>query len=285
MAVAQPRLSIGHTCITWADPVAENGIKYISELGFKNIEIFAWVLKAFYDSGRADICKQYGIPLISSYYSVDIANPDMRGAEMAKLAEWTDILVRMGGKYATFGGNFVDRRAFSFKEDKKYIVDFVNETAKLLYSKGIRLNFHPHTGTPIETTEEIESFFDAVNTDYVGFAPDIGQLQKGGCDPMRFVKDYFSILKLVHLKDYGGNLEFDADGKEIDTTGYACYSPLGQGVVDIEGILDYLENSTFNGPVMVELDCSDSMPLTAEQAVKINRDYLEKLGYVFIKQF
>jgi inosose dehydratase len=281
MAVQNPRLIMGHTGITWADDDAEAGIKYLAEIGFHAVEIFAWVLKAFHDQGNTGVFKKYDIPLISGYFSADIANPALRDAEMKKIGEWGDIAAGMGALSATFGGNGVDRRQFAFDEHKGYIVDFVNEAAKLLHGKGMALNFHPHTGTPVETEGEIRSFFDAVDTRYVGFAPDIGQIQKGGADPMSFVKDYASILRLVHLKDYSGKVAFDGDGKEIDTTGYACYTPLGEGAVDLAGILEYLEKSGFNGPVMVELDRGAKMPLTAEQAVTINKNYLEKLGYTF----
>jgi inosose dehydratase len=284
MAVVNPRLSIGHTGITWADAEAEAGIRCIAELGFNNIEIFAWVLKSFHDQGRDKVCEQHHIPLISSYYSIDIVNPDLKDSETAKLSEWTDIVADMGGKFATFGGNSVNRRNFVFEEHKNYIVDFVNEAAKIVDGKGLRLNFHPHTGTPVETEGEIVSFLDAVDTQYVGFAPDIGQIQKGGANPMRFIRDYLSILKLVHLKDYSGNVRFDDEGQEIDTTGFACYTPLGQGVVDIKGILEYLEQSAYNGPVMVELDRGKDIPMTAEEAVKINKEFVESLGYCFVKR-
>ena len=279
------RLLVGHTGITWLDPNEEQGIKCIAELGFNTIEIFAWVLKAFHDKGRADICKQYNIPLISSYYSIDITDPAKRDAEIAKLSEWTDIIVAMGGKFATFGGNGIPRKNFNFNERKKYIVDFVNEAAKILDGKGMKLNFHPHTGTPVETEEEIRSFMDAVDTRYVGFAPDLGQIQKGGADPVKITKDYISIIKLVHFKDYCGKVAYDAEGREIDQSGFACYSPLGQGVVDLKGILDILEDyKAFSGPIMVELDGTQNMPMSAEEAVKINKEYMEKLGYSFVKR-
>jgi inosose dehydratase len=284
MAVVNPRLVMGHTGITWTDDQAEAGIRCIADLGFYNIELFAWVLKVFHEKGRDDICEQYHIPLISAYYSIDLLNPDMRESEMKKLIEWTDIVVRMGGKYATFGGNSVPRSGFDFTGHRKYIVDFINEAAKILNDKGVQLNFHPHTGTPVETEGEIVSFFDSVDTRYVGFAPDIGQIQKGGADPLRLVKDYISILRLVHLKDYSGKVRFDPEGKEIDTTGFACYTPLGQGVVDLRGILEYLEKSDFNGPVMVELDGTEKMPVSAEEAAAANKDFLEKLGYQFLER-
>jgi inosose dehydratase len=284
MAVTNHRLVVGHTGITWPDDKAEDGIRCIAEMGFHGIEVFAWVLKAFYERNRQDICRQYQIPLISSYYSIDIVNPAVRDSEMAKLKEWTDIVAGMGARFATFGGNSVDRRTFRFDEHKRYIVDFVNEAAKTLHGKGVSLNFHPHTGTPVETEAEITAFFDGVDTRYVGFAPDIGQIQKAGADPARFINDYISIVRLVHFKDYCGSVRFDDDGKEIDTSGFACYSPLGRGVVDLAGIMNRLEQSSFDGPVMVELDYGTAMPMTAEEAVALNKNFMESLGYRFLRR-
>jgi len=284
MKIENPRLIVGHTGITWTDDHAEDGVKCIADLGYNNIEVFAWVLKTFKEQGKADMFKKYDIPLISSYFSIDIVNPDIRDAEMKKLAEWGEIAASMGAQSATFGGNPVDRRTFKFAEHSKYVADFVNEAAAVLESKGMLLNFHPHTGTPVETAEEIVAFYEAVDTKLVGFAPDIGQIQKGGADPMKFVKDYISILRLVHFKDYCGTVDFDADGKEIDTSGFACYSPLGMGVVDLVGILKYLEESTFDGPLMVELDVGQNMPMTAEAAVKIDKEFMAGLGYKFVNR-
>ncbi|MDR2079921.1 MAG: sugar phosphate isomerase/epimerase [Treponema sp.] len=281
MTVINSRLAIGHTGITWADDDIEAGVKCIAGLGFHSIEIFAWVLKALHDRRTTDLFEKYRIPLVSAYFSAGIVEPGQRDAEMKKIAEWGDIAAGMGAKYATFGGNGVDRRTFIFEDHKRYIAGFVNEAAKRLRDRGLGLKFHPHTGTPVETEAEIRAFFDAVDTRYVGFAPDIGQIQKGGADPMKLIGDYVSLLGLVHLKDYSGRVEFDAEGRETDTTGYACYSPLGKGVVDIPGVLEFLEKSGFNGPVLVELDRGANMPLPAEVAVTINKRYLESLGYRF----
>jgi len=275
------RLRIGHTAITWPDAKVEEAVKCCAKLGFQAFETFGWVLAALKEEGRMDLFAAHGIPLVSSYFSLDIADPGARGAEMEKLQRWGKILSGAGGQWATFGGNFVDRRSFRLADHRAYVAGFVDEAAKRLLDLGVGLNFHPHTGTPVETAAEIDEFFGSVDTALVGFAPDVGQIQKGGADPVQFVKKYLPIVRLVHLKDYSGSVQFDAGGKEIDTTGYCCYCPLGQGVVDLPGILDFLEASPFDGYVMVELDDGGGMPIPAEQAVRINRGYLQGLGYAF----
>ena len=64
---------------------------------------------------------------------------------------------------------------------------------------------------------------EAVDTRYVKFGPDVGQLQKGGSDPVKVVKDFLPVVRHVHMKDF--------DGGEH----YLGYCPLGQGKVDVAG--------------------------------------------------
>jgi inosose dehydratase len=281
MVAATKRLSVGHTAITWADDKVEDAVRTIAHLGFHGIEVFSWVLGALKEKNALDLFRRNGIPLVSSYFSMDIVDPAARETEMGKLAAWGGIVKELGGGFATLGGNGLDRTKFLFKDHQRHITSTLNEMGRRLMDMGLRLVFHPHTGTPVETEAEIRAVLDGVDASCVGFAPDVGQIQKGGADPARLVRDYVSMIGLVHLKDYCGTVEHDADGNEKDSSGFCCYSPLGKGVVDLAGILDYLEHSRFNGFVMVELDPGKAMPMSADRAVTVNRDYLAALGYRF----
>ena len=101
------------------------------------------------------------------------------------------------------------------------------------------------------------------------FGPDIGQLQKGGVDPVKVVSDFQSIIHHVHLKDY--------DGGEHNLG----YCPLGRGKVNVPKIVDLLEGSKIKSMIMVELDPSKDMPLQPLETAKISKAYLEGLGYKF----
>jgi inosose dehydratase len=106
---------------------------------------------------------------------------------------------------------------------------------------------------------------------YVKFAPDVGQLHKSGADPAQAIKDFPAAVRHAHLKGSRGGQQF------------AGYSGLGEGKVDILGILDLLERVNSPANVMVELDASPSKPAAAVQAARDNQSYLEKLGYKFKK--
>lgn len=295
--MSEKKLRIGHTGITWLnDDDYEDTIRTIAKEGFGGIELFGWTLPKMKAQGKLGLFEECKLPLWSGYFSHDIINPANKQAEINKMKEQGAILAAQGGTHVSFGGNVVDRRKIKYWDNRDYIVEFVNECGKVLQDMGLVLCYHPHTGTPVETKDEIMDFFQRIDPKYVAFAPDIGQIQKGGADPLEIIKTFDSLVKHVHLKDFSGKLEFDADlkdvdenetyfnfgdyGKEIDATGYINYCVLGDGVVDLKGILDYFIAKDFDGAVMVELDAGPDMPISPQEAVHRDKLYLQKNGYM-----
>jgi inosose dehydratase len=103
----------------------------------------------------------------------------------------------------------------------------------------------------------------------VKFGPDVGQLQKGGADPVKVVKDLLPTVQHVHMKDFDGGPHYEG------------YCPLGQGKVDIAAICDLLESSGNDLMIMCELDPSKGMPLPPLEAARIDKQTMQKLGYAF----
>ncbi|MHB1356793.1 MAG: sugar phosphate isomerase/epimerase family protein, partial [Anaerolineae bacterium] len=81
------------------------------------------------------------------------------------------------------------------------------------------------------------------------------------------LNDYKSIIRHVHLKDWGGGR----------FTGYADYEPIGSGVVDMAGVFRVLEDANFGGWVMVELDGTPQAPRPPREAAAMSKRYLENL--------
>jgi inosose dehydratase len=134
---------------------------------------------------------------------------------------------------------------------------------------GVTGVLHQHTGTCVESREETYAVMEAVDTRYVKFGPDVGQLAKGGSDPVKVVSDFLSLIRHVHLKDFSGGEHF------------LGYCPLGQGKVDVAAITGLLEKSGNEMMIMVELDPSRNMPMTPLETARISKAYLQKLGYGF----
>jgi inosose dehydratase len=135
---------------------------------------------------------------------------------------------------------------------------------------GLTAVLHQHTGTCVESRDETYAVMEAVNTKYVRFGPDIGQLTKGGADAVQVVKDFLPIVEHMHLKDYNG-----------ENPHLAGYCPLGQGKVNVPAILDLVGKKKLRGMVMGELDYDGKTSVASLDLVKASKAYLQSLGVTF----
>jgi len=268
-APGKDSLKVGHTGITWGNDV-ERAIKDVASLGFQGFETFGNVLESWEQrGGLRKVLDENKLQLISGYCSFNLVDATKRKDELEKMKRWGELIRKNGGHVTVLGPNSVQRASYDFKSSKANIVEALNECSKMLTDIGIVPALHQHTGTCIETRDEVYAVLDAVDTRYVKFGPDIGQLQKGGVDPVQVVKDYLPLVRHLHLKDFNGG------------PNYLGYCPLGQGKVDIPAILELVRKADMQGMVMVELDPSPNMPIAAGETARIAKNYLEKLGYGF----
>jgi inosose dehydratase len=273
---AQPRkLQIGYTALTWnavprQSDNLEPALKDFADFGFYKFETFCEILEDLDTKGalRALIDK-YNVPLCSGYCSLNLLDQSLRKANLERVTRYGRIIKKYGGTYVVLASGGIQRNGYDFQAHKADIVSGLNEYSTALADIGIRSGLHQHTGTAIESRDETYAVMEAANTKVMTFAPDIGQLQKGGSDAAKVVKDFVSILTHMHLKDYVGGQYF------------LGYCPLGQGKVDIPAILDTIEAAGKNPDVMVELDRPADTPMPATETAKISKAYLVKLGYKF----
>ncbi|MEJ7766776.1 MAG: TIM barrel protein [Chitinophagaceae bacterium] len=272
------KASVGATFILWgydADAL-EPSLRDMSKLGYNAFETFGFVIEQWEDKrgGFKQVVDKYSIPIISAFCSTDVLDPSKRKDELKKLVRWSQLLKQNGGKVIEYCPSGIKREGFDYKEHKKNMVESMNEYAKAVTDQGLVCALHPHTGTPIETQEEVYFIMENLDTTYMKFGPDVGQLEKGGADAVKIVKDFMPLIEHVHLKDYAGG-----------DNGYLGYAPLGKGKVKLKEILRMLEvrRNKMAGMIMFELDSDKKIqtPISAYEAAKISHDYLVKLGYKF----
>ena len=282
-AWAQRRLDVqvGHTGITWPwgnapgggparltspDPIAEVA-RDVSALGFQGLELFGWQIEGMEAyGGLGPVLERHRLPLVSSYSGVNLTDTAQRQATVAAVVTTGKLVKKLGGTVIVIGPNGVRRDSFDFAASKANIIAALNEVGRALTDVGLTPVLHQHTGTCIETRDETYAVMEAVDTRYVKFGPDIGQLQKGGADPVQVVKDFLPIVQHMHLKDFSGGAAF------------LGYCPLGEGKVNLPAILAMMDGKKIAGMVMVELDSSPNQPVTAKDAATTAKAYLLKQG-------
>ncbi|MDT0684989.1 sugar phosphate isomerase/epimerase family protein [Autumnicola psychrophila] len=275
----EDKFEIGATFILWGygPDNLEPALTDLSKLGYHSFETFGNVIQE-YDENRGGIeslIDKTGMPITSAFCMTDVLDPSKRKEELEKLVKWSKLLKKAGGKVVEYCPSSINRKDYNYKDHKKNIVESMNDYAKAVTDLGLVCALHPHTGTPIETEEEVYFIMENVNTEYMKFGPDVGQLEKGGADPVKICNDFMSLIEHVHLKDYEGG-----------DNGYLGYAPLGEGQVNIREILNQLEKekTSMAGAVMFELDYDGKLdaPYSPFKAAKISRDYLVNLGYKFV---
>ena len=276
VGLAQSRkLQIGCTSLIWGalprTPAnLEPALRDMHELGYHKAETFASILEDWDSKGTAkDLLAKYPIPLISVYATMQVVDPAVRKDELARLIRWANVLKKYGGRFVVLAPNGVKREGYAFQEHRANIVAALNEYAMAVNDVGLGAGLHQHTGTAVETRDETYAIMEAANTKHLKFAPDVGQLQKGGADAAKVVKDFLPITVHMHLKDFVG-------GEHM-----AGYCPLGMGKVDLKAILDMVEGANPDANIMHELDGSPNMPYAPIETARISRAYLQKLGYTF----
>ena len=277
-AMKKRHVNIGHTGITWRNRDIEQAITDVSDLGFYGFETFGNVLDNWEEKpgGLGTVLKAHNLPIISAYCNFNLVDPTKRQEQIKNAIRWTGIMKKYGGRFIVIGPNPVHRDTYDFAGTKANIVSALNEISQVIADHGLPSGLHQHTGTCVETRDETYAVMDAVNTKYVRFAPDIGQLTKGKADALQVVKDYLPIVEHMHLKDY--------NGKDQNMVGYC---PLGEGEVNVLGILDLMEKkekkAKIKGMIMVELDYNNREEIKPLTLATTSRDYLVKNGVTLRK--
>jgi inosose dehydratase len=267
------KIQVGHTGITWPNDHVDQAIAGIASLGFYGFETFGEVLEKWEtQGGLGRILEENHIPLISGYCTVNLVDTAAKSDELEKAVRRAGLIKKYGGRIMVVGPNPVNRTAYNFADHKADIVNMLNETAKAVAGVGVTAALHQHTGTCVESRDETYAVMHAVDTRYLKFGPDIGQLTKGGSDAVQVVKDFLPLIEHMHLKDYNG----------IDSH-LLGYCPLGQGKVDIPAILSLMKDKKLDGMIMGELDNDWGNPSATPplDLVRASKSYLQTLGVKF----
>ena len=271
-AAPMRKLHIGHTCITWgsfpragAESTIEPALRDMSAEGFWCFETFPELLDTLDQKKELQpLIEKYGVPVRSGYITVNLIDPAKRKDEIERVIRLSKVVQKYKGTFIVLAPNGVKRDTYSFQEYRAGIISGLNEYARAVTDLGLGTGLHQHTGTAIESRDEVYAVMEAVDTKHLKFAPDVGQLQKGGADAAKVVKDFLPILKHMHLKDY-----------------YSGYCPLGVGKVDLAAVLDMVEAGEQNPNIMVELDPSNNAPMTPLETVRTTKAWLLKQGFAF----
>lgn len=209
----------------------------VAGAGYEGVELFDGNLAEFADDPAPlrDRLQELGLTLIGVYSGANLVFGDILQEELWRVRRACEWGAALGAEHLVIGGG-AQRTEPPSDQDYDRLAGGLDEVARIADGHGLRASYHPHLSTIVESPEQVEKVF--LRTD-IAFCPDTGHLQAGGGDPVELVRTYRDRIAYVHIKD-------------IDASG--TFVPLGQGVLDVAGVLEVLRSTGFDGWVTVETD-------------------------------
>lgn len=156
--------------------------------------------------------------------------------------------------------------------------------AKSAQGLGVRSVFHHHAGTYVETPGEVERLLEITDPALLGICLDTGHYVYGGGDPIAFARAHVSRIWHLHLKDIRANVLAEVRREHagfLEAIRRGVFSELGQGDVDLTGVIRTLSDAGFDGWGVFEQDVDPTVPGTDPLASATrSREYLRSVAGV-----
>ncbi len=123
---------------------------------------------------------------------------------------------------------------------------------------GHSVAWHQHSGTFVETPDELDRLLELVDPALLGICLDVGHYMVGGGDPVAAIERYRDRIVHVHLKDvdpepFGRLRSGELDGF-LAAIRARLFTELGAGILDLRAVLTALARIGYGGWLMVEQD-------------------------------
>lgn len=149
-----------------------------------------------------------------------------------------------------------DRKVPLAEEDWPVLLGTLNRLRKLVADHGMATTLHPHAGTAISGRESVLRLLESSD---VQLCLDTGHLMIGGMQPMELLERFADRVAHVHLKDVRAAVAATVAAGErsyLDAVRAGLYTPLGDGDLDVAGIVARLEAAGYRGWYVLEQDCA-----------------------------
>lgn len=240
------------------------------------------------DAGRmrADL-QTRGLRMLGRFVGLELRSREKRASEIERGLEISRFLKSIGGEYliAADSGDArrqreagrVDSQGGLSESQWVSLGEGLNELGRRVKMDGMRLVFHNHVGTYVETEAETMRLLDETDGAAVGWCLDCGHLAYGGGDAVRMLGRYGDRVSYVHIKDVDGNVLERSRAERWDWAkalkGF-IFTPLGQGIARVPDVIQALNANGYDGWLVIE---QDTTPIDPTKNAEENRLYLERL--------
>lgn len=215
----------------------------------------------------------FGLACVSGWYSAELLRHDS-ATELASLRPHLDLLKAMGANVLVFAETSnaihgdrtmpLSRRPVLPTADWAEFGRRMTAVADATLKEGVRLVYHHHMGTVVQSREDIDALMAATGPS-VHLLLDTGHATWAGADPTALARTYRSRISHVHTKDVRPAVMAEATARDwsfLDSVLAGVYTVPGDGMVDFVSV--FRELPGYAGWVVVEAeqDPAKAHPLT-----------------------
>jgi inosose dehydratase len=260
----------------------------LDEMVRAGYDVTEWGMNMPKDSARmvGDL-KQRGLQMLGGFVGLELRNPKKRDEEIERGFEIGCYFKSIGGNYliAADSGDarrrqeagHVDSAGGLNSEQRKSLAEGLNELGRRLRPEGVRVVFHNHVGTYVETESETACLLDETDPELVSWCLDCGHLTYGGGDNLKMLGKHGERVGFVHIKDVDGAVlkRSRSEGWSFkEALQHFIFAPLGRGIARVPEVVRALRDHGYDGWLVIE---QDTTPIDPTKNARENRLYLERL--------
>ncbi|MFC0531979.1 TIM barrel protein [Phytohabitans kaempferiae] len=203
-------------------------------------------------AARADLLARHGLDVAGGFVPVVLHDPavDPLPGLLPALPGWSGALVLA----AATGADGYDDRPDLDEAGWRTLLSNLDRLRAAAAEHGVLATLHPHVGTMVEREAEVHRVLDGSD---IPLCLDTGHLLAGGTDPAALARQAPERVAHVHLKDVDAAAAARVRTGEIsytDAVRAGMYRPLGDGDVDVAGIVAALTAAGYTGWYVLEQD-------------------------------
>ena len=245
-----------------------------------------------------EILKKYlnirGLEICNQWFSYELTSKSL--AENQKnFSRLLDFLQAMGANVIGGGevgnscqGNmnvpvFEGKGMLNTDEEWDRFCSGMNDLGQMAKDRGMKLAFHHHMGTCIQTLAETERFLSQTDPELVGLNYDCGHFYFSGEDPVHALKTFLPRIAHIHLKDIRPHILQKVHNDQMSflhavSAGVFTVPGDPEGCIDFEGIFEILNGSDYEGWLVVEAEQDPAVANPFEYAVMARKFIRNKTG-------
>lgn len=138
-----------------------------------------------------------------------------------------------------------------------FLIDGLEKLGDLAAEKGMKIAYHPHMGTGIQTNRDIARLMDHSDSQKVSLLYDCGHLYFAREDIYEVLGKYMDRIVHIHLKDVREEILVQVEEQELsflEAVKAGVFTIPGDGKIDFTPIFDMIKQSDYSGWIIVEAE-------------------------------